>query len=175
MGKLLVLDDYRNSISQKQNKKVLAVEAYKRASELDDCDETLDQARELYEQALRLDPEHADACVNLGNVYYKLEDMQKALELYKRAVVLEPDNAEANYNVGYCFLHQGEHVTAIRFFERAIENDGEFADAYYNLAISLERIGCVSRSIHNFKKYVELEPDTTYAAHAREKYLVGEK
>src|ERR1700755_3276776 len=51
-----------------------------------------DSAIELIEQALRIDPEYADAHNNLGNVHKRRGDLARARTHYERALSLSPEN-----------------------------------------------------------------------------------
>ncbi len=55
-------------------------------------------AAQLYEQLL-LDGEAADVYYNLGNSYYKSDEIAKAILNYERALLLEPGNADIRFNL----------------------------------------------------------------------------
>ena len=52
----------------------------------------------MYEKAIELDPDAADAYNNLGNVYANQGNTTKAIESYKKAIELNPDDASAYWN-----------------------------------------------------------------------------
>jgi DNA-binding transcriptional MerR regulator len=145
-----------------------AYDVYVQASALDEDPATYDQAEELYQRAVRLDPSLAIAYTNLGNIRFRRGDEVGAEALYRRAIDVDPQQPEAHYNLGYVMLERGDARDAAAYFERAIEGDPRFSDAHFNLAMAWERLGERSRARPHWKKYLELEPSGTWADVARE-------
>ena len=144
-----------------------AYELYTRASELDENPHSLDEAQELYQQAIALDPYLAIAYTNLGNIYFRKGNQSEALRLYQHALSLDPSQSEAHYNIGYVMLERAMPANAVSHFEKAVEADPCFSDAVFNLAMTLEQLGHNSRAKKYWKRYVELEPVGTWTAIAR--------
>jgi len=145
-----------------------AYDIYVQASALDENPATYDQAEELYQRAVRLDPSLSIAYTNLGNIRFRRGDEAGAESLYRRAIEVDPRQPEAHYNLGYVMLERGDARDAAAHFERALESDPRFADAHYNLAMAWERLGERSRARPHWKRYLELEPTGTWADVARE-------
>jgi DNA-binding transcriptional MerR regulator len=145
-----------------------AYDLYVQASALDEDPATYDQAEELYERAIRLDPTLAIAYTNLGNIRFRRGDEDGAEALYRRAIEVDPRQPEAHYNLGYVTLERGNARDATRYFERALAGDPRFADAHFNLAMAWERLGERARARPHWRKYLELEPTGTWADVARE-------
>ena len=53
----------------------------------------------LYEQILANEGESADIYYNLGNSYYKMENIAKAIVNYEKALVLNPGNGDIRFNL----------------------------------------------------------------------------
>ena len=92
--------------------------------------ETLEQARQRFDQALRESPEHAPASVGLGRAWLNLATgwhvepsiaSEHAAEALRRALELDPDHAIAHALLG-AIQHQFEHdwPRAQRSFKRAL-------------------------------------------------------
>ena len=73
-----------------------------------------------YDQAIRLDPQYADAYHSLGNVSFVLEQYGRALDNYNEAIRLDPlfANSYAGRAMTYTLL--GEDKEAEQDVERAI-------------------------------------------------------
>ena len=56
---------------------------------------------ESYKQAIRLDPDYADAHYNLGYAYILLNDKESALEQYKILKNLDSERANELFNLIY--------------------------------------------------------------------------
>ena len=88
----------------------------------------IDEARELLEKSLDLDPKamEASAFLTLGNMYYRLPgwplsfgDEDQALHYYEMAVGLYPDGLDANYFLGDYWLGEEEYDKALAYLEKA--------------------------------------------------------
>jgi tetratricopeptide (TPR) repeat protein len=69
-------------------------------------------AVEQFTEAIRLDPEYADAYNNRGDAYDKLGEYQLAIEDYDDVIRLDPQYAWASNNRGYAYqrLRMGEEA-----------------------------------------------------------------
>ena len=63
-------------------------------------------ALDCYREAVRVDPNHAQAHAYMGNVLRQLRRPDEAIVAYDRAIAVKPDFAEAHYNRG-SILQQG--------------------------------------------------------------------
>jgi len=59
------------------------------------------QAAEIFQQAVKLDPDFADAHFALGHAYFDLGQWQKAAESFQRALELNPNDTEAQKRMDY--------------------------------------------------------------------------
>ena len=66
----------------------------------------LDVAQDLYNQVLKIDPNHLGAHNNLGVSFKALGENQKAKDCYEKAIELKPDYAEALTNLGSTMVHR---------------------------------------------------------------------
>jgi tetratricopeptide (TPR) repeat protein len=145
-----------------------AYDLYVRASSLDEDPATYNEAEELYERAIRLDPALAIAYTNLGNIRFRRGDETGAEQLYRQAIGIDPRQPEAHYNLGYVMLERSDARAATAHFESAIEGDPRFADAHFNLAMAWEQIGDKQQARVHWETYLELEPSGTWSDVARE-------
>lgn len=101
----------------------------------------LDTARDLYLQALKLEPAHAD-CVNmLATVLSENGDTQAALPWFEKAIELNPNNPLAHNNLGTALFKLKRHAAALASFDQAIVLNPTYADALYNRSIVLRKLG----------------------------------
>jgi len=144
-----------------------AYDLYVRASSLDEDPSTYDEAASLYRRAIELDPQLAIAYTNLGNILFRRADDHGAEELYLRAIAIDDRQPEGHYNLGYVMLERGDAKRAADHFEKAIARDARFADAHFNLAMAYEQLGERNKARSHWKRYLELEPQGTWADIAR--------
>lgn len=114
------------------------------------------QAKDAYERAIALDPDHADAHVNLGRLLHEEGAPAAAEKHYRAALELDEAHETAAFNLGVALEDQGRFDDAIRAYKRALTIDPDHADAHFNLAGIYERRGEKSAAIRHLKAYREL-------------------
>jgi len=123
----------------------------------------LDEAIAEFEEAIRLDPDHADAHVNLGTAYHQQGKFEEAIAELQVAVELEPDDATAYRNLGTAYGEQGQAEEAAAAYEKAIELDPDFGEVHGDLAGVYTRLGRLGEAIAAGEKAVELAPEYAMA------------
>lgn len=89
-----------------------------------------ERAPEAYRKALALDPNNADAHVNLGRLYQLTGDLRSAKRHYQHALQIAGVHPLAAYNLGTVFDELDELERAAEYYQQATE----VPDAHYNLA-----------------------------------------
>lgn len=69
-----------------------------------------DSARSLYLEILTVQPQNATILYNLGNTYYRLNDIPNAVLYYQKSLRVDPGNAKAKQNLA---LAQGRIQNAL--------------------------------------------------------------
>jgi tetratricopeptide (TPR) repeat protein len=99
-----------------------------------------------FRKAAELDPQLADAFVNLGSAYMEKHDYGAAIVPLKRALELSPDLPLAHQLLGYALLSQGYAAEAIPHLEKVGAREvlgiaqietGQYAEAVANFSASL--------------------------------------
>ena len=80
-------------------------------------DVDLQQVKFLLEKSVTLDPNLAEAHLQLGNLYSEQHDYAKAGPEYERALQLNADLADAHYRLGQVFVHTGQKDRAQQEFD----------------------------------------------------------
>ncbi|HZP34947.1 MAG TPA: tetratricopeptide repeat protein [Methylomirabilota bacterium] len=99
------------------------------------------EARHAYEQALAIDPQLADAHINLGRLFHAAGEAAPAETHYRAALRHAPDDPIAHFNLGGLLEDTGRAAAAVEAYQRAVAADPDFADAHYNLGLLLDRLG----------------------------------
>ena len=77
--------------------------------------------------------EKATFYVNLGNVYYRKNQLDKALQAYLRAKKINPDLPGLYNNIGVIYMEKGQHDIAKSYFFKDIDMRGSLEGAYLSL------------------------------------------
>ena len=117
---------------------------------------SIDKAREMYTRALKIDPAHADAVVNLGRLFHEEGAFEQAREHYERALVVNPTHATAAFNLGVVLEDLGHTESAAEAYLKAIDADPVMADAYYNLSRLYEEAGDRQAALRYLHSYDQL-------------------
>lgn len=119
-------------------------------------EEDRQEACAAYRKALSLDPNLADAYLNLGRLQHESGNVEEALRLYREAVQRMPEDPVAHYNLATALEDQRNLRAAVKHYHIAVELDPDFADAHYNLSLLLERLGQTKRALRHLAAYKRL-------------------
>ena len=119
----------------------------------------LEEAHNLYNQVLKIDPNYAYAHNNLGNIFQKLGDLQNAKDSFEKAIEIDPNYAAANNNLGNTYKELGEYPKALSCYEKAIEVNPNYINAHNNLGIIYSELGKNEKAKEYFQKIIEINPN----------------
>ena len=69
---------------------------------------------------VRLNPDNADAHINLGIAYRKADQPKDAVASHKQAIRIKPDYAVAHHALGKAYFELGRYQEAIAAYKEAI-------------------------------------------------------
>lgn len=101
----------------------------------------LEEADQLYKQAISMRSDYVQAYINRGDILMKLNRTAQAQEVYEKALLYDSDNADIYYNLGVVHLEQGKSAQAQVYFNKALELYPEHEQALLNSAILLQELG----------------------------------
>jgi tetratricopeptide (TPR) repeat protein len=131
-----------------------AEEWYEWGCDLDAADPA--EAAEAYRRAIAIDPDHADAHVNLGRLLHESGDAAAAEPHYRAALETRPDDAIAAFDLGVALEDLGRPREALAAYEEAVRFDPENADAHFNAAALAERLGQSAAALRHLRTYRKL-------------------
>jgi len=114
------------------------------------------EARAAYERVLKLDPQHADAHINLGRMLHDAGELAAAERHYRAAVAAQPRNATALYNLGVLLEDRAQPEAAIATYESATTIDPRHADAHFNAARLHDLAGHYEAALRHLRAYRNL-------------------
>jgi tetratricopeptide (TPR) repeat protein len=119
----------------------------------------LDEGIDHYRQALRLNPNDAEAHFNLGITLGMLNDVDGAIRHYRQAVSIRPTYAKALYCLDVALASEGEFHEAAECYRRVLEEEPSFAEAHYHLANALLAEGHLDEAIDAYRQALKFNHD----------------
>ena len=121
------------------------------------ADEKLDDAIEIFEQALRIEPDNIEVLMKLGYARFHLEDHNDALKVYDKILEVDVTNPEAWNLKGLVHYEQKKYAQALDAVNKAIESDKTYGMAWYNKACFLSLLNQVPESLQALKHAIEID------------------
>jgi tetratricopeptide (TPR) repeat protein len=106
-----------------------------------------DQARQVYQDLVKMEPKNLDAERGLARVYTRMGDYQRATETYQKAVAQHPKNPELWHDYAMMFNRQRQWDEAIKCLSKGLEADPENQRCLKTLGFTLARAGRVDESV----------------------------
>jgi tetratricopeptide (TPR) repeat protein len=178
------LQTMRGTILRKLGRQKEAVEAFRKAAELDSKNARAqynlgnvyyelgrkEEALESFRQAVKLDKGFQPAQYNLGAVLFELDSFDEALQAYESALApVEKDfakgkevsaiHARAYLNLGAIYLKRQSWDRALDAYEKAAKLDPSLAAAHYNVGYIRYRMGQTDVAYEAYERAVKLDPE----------------
>jgi tetratricopeptide (TPR) repeat protein len=142
-------------------------EMFLRAVRLEEIPGRMDEAKNVYETILEIQPDHAASAINLGTILYNEREFAEAERRYRQAVQADPEYALAHFDLGNALDEQQRMAEAIQAYQQALALVPQYADAHYNLALAYERIQEPRKALKHWMTYSRLDPAGPWSSHAR--------
>ncbi|XP_051857016.1 protein O-mannosyl-transferase TMTC3 [Antechinus flavipes] len=101
----------------------------------------LEEADQLYRQAISMRPDFKQAYISRGELLLKMNKPLKAKESYLRALDLDRSNADLWYNLAIVNIELKESTEALRNFDRALKMNPNHKLALFNSALLMQESG----------------------------------
>ncbi len=124
-------------------------------------------ARQMYEKALALDPQYAEAYAWLGVTYLQEwlfqwspdpQNLERAFALAQKALALDDSLPAAHQLLSQIYLVKKQYDPARAEVERALALDPNFADAYMVMGNILNCVGRPQETLRVMEKALRLNP-----------------
>lgn len=114
-----------------------------------------EKALEIYDRAIAVDPERAEAYFSKGLLLTNLKRYEQAEVAFQAGLKVAPNSPLAHYYLGRLALERREPAQAITAFERAIEANPSFEQAYLSLGAVHEASHSPERAVALYRRYLE--------------------
>ena len=121
------------------------------------------EAAALFEKAVSLRPDFAEASAQLALAYEKLNRKEEAVRAAKRAVELKPGEAWTHRNLGEIYRRSERWDEAVAAYKKAVELKSDYPAAYNEMGFCYRKLKDPMNAIAAFKEAVRLKPDYAQA------------
>lgn len=114
-----------------------------------------------FEQAIKLDPQFAEAYFNIASAYAGDQaNSAKAVEYFRKTIEVDPQYFKAYFGLGWFMLMRDDDPNqAIEYFEKTVEKYPDFSEAYYGIGLAYVRTGRSHRALGAVSKLREMKRD----------------
>lgn len=137
-------------------------------------------AADIYQKAISLDPDFADAHLRLAMSYEVLgkkdeaeAEYKKAAEAYQKFVRHNQKDAKAHFNMGLTYNRLGKPEEAVKAFRQAVKLEPENSDSQFELGVAYGKARLYQESVGALQKATELDPDNYRAQEALEQAKIN--
>jgi tetratricopeptide (TPR) repeat protein len=128
-----------------------------------------DQAKPIYEQILKLDPDHAIALNNLA--YIKAQegvDLDQALTMAQRAVQRAPQALDLSDTLGWIYIKKNLSENATNIFKELVTKDPNNSTFHFHYGMALAEKGDRVTARSEFEKALQHKPSKDEEARINE-------
>jgi len=119
----------------------------------------IDEAAQLYQQVLAVDPRHADSLHLLGVIAHQVGTHDAAVDLIGRAIALNSKETSYHSNLGLALQGMGRLDEAVTCYRNAINLSPDSQDAWNNLGMAMRDQGRLDEAVDCYRKAIGLRPN----------------
>lgn len=121
------------------------------------------QALDLYDQAIKLRSDFAEAYWGRCDSLNGLRQPDPAIVACNDALAYKPDYAEAFFGQGNAYIQRGQWFEALPFYERATRLKPDFAAAWVRRGMALQGVGRSEEALKALEQGINLNRDSAEA------------
>jgi tetratricopeptide (TPR) repeat protein len=125
------------------------------------------QSIALFSELIGVDPNHAQAYLNRGSTFVRMQEFDAGLSDYSRVIELEPNRFEGWYNRGSARVVARRYDEAIADLTEAIRLKPDFGYNYCNRGLSYLRKAEPKKALADFEKGLTLRVDMPLCYYGR--------
>ncbi len=138
------------------------------------------EAVEAFQQAIRLQPDYAEAHLRLGLAYAALgqrdeaiKEYEEAVRHYKASTRRYPKDAGGHFNFGLAHTKLTRHEEAVKAYRQAVRLQPDDSDKQYELGLAYTKLAQYREAVAALERAIDLDPDNFRAVEALERARSG--
>ncbi|MCX6089150.1 MAG: tetratricopeptide repeat protein [Candidatus Atribacteria bacterium] len=125
--------------------------------------EEFKKALPYFEDAVKKDPQYADAYFEIGYCQLYSEKYQEAIKAFKKVLTLKPEDSESFFYLGMSYAELEDYQNAIKAYQESIRLNLNEPDAENNLARIYYHQQNYDEAIIHYQKAIAIKPDYALA------------
>ena len=124
------------------------------------------KALKLYKAALKINNNDFESCLNIGECYLKLDNIERSSKYLIFCKSLEATTDEKNklyFAMGRLLYKQRHFQGSIDYFEKCIKADSQSYRSYHNIALILMEMNEKVKAKEYFEKCIQIQPSYNIA------------
>ena len=114
------------------------------------------EARECYENAVRIDPSHFDALSNLGSTLIELNELELASKNLFKSLKLNPQSFDVYINLGKYYKKKKEYEKEVLYYKKALEIKPKSDIANNNIGTAYISLGNLEKAKFHLQQAIEI-------------------
>ena len=131
----------------------------------------LDQAVQIIEEAVRVNPGLVEAWNNLGVIYTSIDQSEKAVHAFQMATELDPARVEVLNNQAVLALVDTQAEKALEILEQAHQAEPRQIAVLLNMAQAYQALGQHARAVHTWNLVLAIDPEQDEATRNLRQYF----
>ena len=136
-----------------------------------------EEAIKHYQECLKINPNHATAWKNLGQVYWDIHEHEKEIECYNKALAINPKLPQALFSKGVTLSRiYNQHEEGLKLMLKALDCEEEmihsFAYGYLGIAYAYEKLNKIKDSLIWINKGLDIYPEDIYYLNFKSNLLI---
>ncbi len=139
-----------------------------------------EKAVETFQEAIKFDPELAEAYFRLGLAYDAVgkeqegqDSYKKAIEKYKKYLEENRNDAEAHYNMGQAYAGLHLYGEAVREYRSATHLKDDDSMMFFDLGTALMKLAQYDEAVSALSKSIDIDPENYRAQDALDEAREG--
>ena len=124
-----------------------------------------------YDEAIRLNPQSAEAYYKRGFFYQSQDFVERAIEDFDKAIRIDPQFTKAYGNRAYAYLNKKQYDLAIADCTKAINLDPNDAVACLNRGVAYKLQGDKAKATADFEKAITLSDSPQLIEKAKQQIM----
>ena len=125
--------------------------------------ERYDAAIESYEQAIKINPNYADAHLNKGSALQEKGEFDLAIKSFYESLSINPKAEIAYFNIGNALHKKGELGAAVDSYQKALMINSDYTEAYFNKGNVLREQGKFTQAVEAYEQTLKIKTNHAQA------------